>query len=31
MKLIDGLNLLSIVDSTNEITSGCINCSYYYM
>ena len=24
MKLIDGLNLLSIVDSTNEITSGCI-------
>ena len=23
MKLIDGLNLLSIVDNTNEITSGC--------
>lgn len=24
MKLIDGLNLLSVVDNTNEITSGCI-------
>lgn len=24
MKLIDGLNLLSVVDNTDEITSGCI-------